>query len=41
MLKIGLDIGSTTAKGVVLDEAGRILFSKYKRHNARAKEAIG
>ena len=40
MLKIGLDIGSTTAKGVVLDEAGRILFSKYKRHNARAKEAI-
>lgn len=31
----GLDIGSTTVKLVVVDpETGRILFSRYQRHNA-------
>ena len=35
-LHIGLDIGSTTTKAVVLDAAsGETLFWRYKRHNAR------
>ncbi len=32
MYQIGLDIGSTTIKCVVLDESGQILFSCYERH---------
>lgn len=32
--RIGLDIGSTTAKIVVLNDAGHIAFSRYKRHHA-------
>ena len=33
-LRLGLDVGSTTVKAVVLDEAGRLAFSDYRRHNA-------
>ncbi|MGB9599975.1 MAG: acyl-CoA dehydratase activase, partial [Myxococcota bacterium] len=32
-LYVGLDLGSTTAKVVVLDKGGRIIFSDYRRHN--------
>lgn len=39
-LKIGLDVGSTTAKMVVLDRDGRILSSYYERHNARVCELL-
>ncbi len=31
-MKIGLDIGSTTIKSVVVDENGAILFRSYERH---------
>ena len=31
-LRIGLDIGSTTIKCVVLDPQGKILYSSYERH---------
>ena len=31
-MKIGLDIGSTTIKSVVLDDQDQILFSSYERH---------
>ena len=31
-LRIGLDIGSTTIKCVVLDEADKIIYSCYERH---------
>ena len=34
LLHAGLDIGSTTAKAVVLDDEDRILFSRYIRHFA-------
>ena len=34
-MKIGLDIGSTTIKAVVLDEAGKIVFRRYERHRAQ------
>ena len=40
MFRIGFDIGSTTAKMVVLDENGNIVFSKYERHNAKVKETV-
>ncbi len=33
--RAGLDIGSTTAKIVVLDENDRIVFSDYQRHHAQ------
>ena len=40
MFKIGLDIGSTTAKIVVLDETKKVIYSSYKRHMANVKGAI-
>lgn len=38
MKRIGLDIGSTTIKCVVIDENDNILFKTYKRHLAKIKE---
>lgn len=32
--KIGIDIGSTTAKIVVLSHDGDIIYSRYERHQA-------
>jgi len=40
MFKIGLDVGSTTLKAVVLDEEGKILFHRYIRHYAAIAEKI-
>lgn len=40
MLKIGIDVGSTTAKLVAIDKNGSILFSEYKRHNAKPAEIV-
>ena len=31
-MKVGLDVGSTTIKCVVLDDAGNIIYSTYERH---------
>ncbi len=36
-LRIGIDIGSTTVKVVVLDEQDRLLFRSYERHFSRAR----
>ena len=39
--KVGLDIGSTTAKIIVLDKSERnILFYKYERHQAKVQECL-
>ncbi|MDO4161074.1 MAG: acyl-CoA dehydratase activase-related protein [Prevotellaceae bacterium] len=40
MVRLGIDIGSTTAKVVVINEENKILFSKYERHNTKAKEVL-
>lgn len=40
MIKVGIDIGSTTAKIVVLDEYDKIIFSAYERHNAKVKDLL-
>lgn len=39
-IRVGIDIGSTTAKAIAIDAAGTILFTRYGRHNAKAREAI-
>lgn len=40
MFKIGIDVGSTTVKIVALDEQENELFSRYKRHHAKAREVV-
>ena len=37
-LRIGIDIGSTTVKVVVLDELDQLLFRSYERHYSKARE---
>ena len=37
-LRIGIDIGSTTVKVVVLDEENQLLFRSYERHYSKARE---
>ncbi|MCR5393789.1 MAG: acyl-CoA dehydratase activase-related protein [Bacteroidales bacterium] len=39
-LRVGIDVGSTTTKAVALDEQDRVVFSRYVRHMARAKESV-
>ena len=38
--QLGMDIGSTTAKLVLLDPAGDVAFSAYRRHNAETVAAL-
>ena len=38
MKQLGLDIGSTTLKCVVLDETGALRYSTYRRHLSRIPE---
>ncbi|MCC8043034.1 MAG: acyl-CoA dehydratase activase [Oscillospiraceae bacterium] len=35
---LGVDIGSTTVKTVILDENRKIIYSKYQRHYAKVRE---
>jgi len=39
-LKGGIDIGSTTAKTVILDRNNNPIFTDYRRHDARIHETI-
>ncbi|MDR3076151.1 MAG: acyl-CoA dehydratase activase [Synergistaceae bacterium] len=41
LLHVGLDIGSTTAKAVVLDEEDRLIHSSYRRHYADIRTTAG
>lgn len=40
ILKLGIDIGSTTVKAVVLTEEDEMIFSEYKRHFSDVKKAV-
>lgn len=40
MKKIGLDVGSTTIKCVVLNEENQLIYSDYKRHYSHIKDNI-
>ncbi|OUQ78188.1 acyl-CoA dehydratase activase [Flavonifractor sp. An100] len=37
-LRVGIDIGSTTVKVVVLDEKNKLLFRSYERHYSKTRE---
>ena len=37
-LRVGIDIGSTTVKVVVLDENDNLLFRSYERHFSKTRE---
>ena len=39
-LALGIDVGSTTVKAVVLNDADTVLFSRYQRHFSKVKEAV-
>ena len=36
--RIGIDIGSTTVKVVVLDEKNQMLFRTYERHFSKVRD---
>lgn len=38
--KLGIDIGSTTVKIALLDDAGQVAFSDYERHFANIQETL-
>jgi len=40
LLHVGLDVGSTTVKLVVLDRYDKVLFSKYQRHYSDIRKTI-
>ena len=37
-LRVGIDIGSTTVKVVLLDEQNKLLFRSYERHYSKTRE---
>ena len=39
-MKLGIDLGSSTAKVVVLNDRFNLEFKKYERHNGKVKETI-
>ncbi len=38
--RLGIDLGSTTAKLVILDEGHRVIYRDYRRHNAQVAETL-
>ncbi|MEG0144705.1 MAG: BadF/BadG/BcrA/BcrD ATPase family protein, partial [Clostridia bacterium] len=38
-MRIGLDVGSTTIKAVVLDDGGNICYTRYERHMSQVSSA--
>ena len=39
-LRLGIDIGSTTAKAVILNQDRDLRFSAYRRHNAETLQTV-
>ena len=39
-VNVGIDIGSTTVKVVVLDEMAKVLYQSYERHYAKVREKL-
>ena len=37
---VGLDVGSTTVKLVVIDESNKLLYREYKRHKSNVEETV-
>jgi len=40
LVHMGIDVGSTTAKIVILNEQLEVIFSKYERHYSDIKESV-
>jgi activator of 2-hydroxyglutaryl-CoA dehydratase len=40
ILNIGIDVGSTTVKMVVMNNKNEILYSEYRRHFSDTKKTI-
>ena len=40
MYRIGIDVGSTTVKCVIISEESKILYSVYERHFSQVKETV-
>ena len=40
LVRVGVDVGSTTVKAVVLDQEGTQLFADYRRHNADVRREL-
>lgn len=40
LFRIGLDVGSTTAKIAVIDAHDKLIFSRYERHHAQVSQLI-
>ena len=40
LLRVGLDVGSTTVKVVVPGEDGEMLYASYRRHRSRIRETL-
>lgn len=40
VLSLGIDVGSTTVKNVVIDENKNIIYSKYERHFSKVRETV-
>ena len=40
-MRVGLDIGSTTIKCVVLDEHDQVIYDTYERHGSHITEKAG
>lgn len=39
--RLGLDVGSTTAKVALTDSEGKLVYSEYQRHNAKVGQIVG
>ena len=37
---LGIDVGSTTVKTVIIDDSKQIIYSEYKRHFSKVREAV-
>ncbi len=40
MFKLGVDLGSSTAKVVLLTKSNEVIYKKYMRHNGKVKEVL-
>ena len=37
---MGIDVGSTTVKVVLVDQNGGVVFSRYNRHHAKTQQTL-
>ena len=39
-MRLGIDVGSTTVKLVLMDENGQVIYSRYERHMSNVFEKV-